>query len=150
MSIKAIYAPERTSVYPIYLGAVTLGFMYIINFTTAQALASEVDSLAAYIWQWSLMLGGALAFYGAMQPRKNYIKANLIEMVGAAMTAAAASVYVVILVASQSINGTPWATVIWITSIIITLIARIRQALKQRALGQVIEDKVTEESRRPS
>lgn len=77
--------PRRSLWSAFYLAALVMGALYLTDVTETRSLASATDGLAAYTWQWTLLVGGAVGLAGNLAPRHHYRTALTAEAAVAAV-----------------------------------------------------------------
>lgn len=124
--------PRRSMWSAVYAAATIMGVLYLTDIAESRSLAGATDGLAAYTWQWSLLLGGVAGLVGNLAPRHHYRHALTIEASGALITAVMAAVYVGFIAFAPATNSIPYATVAWMSSVIVALVGRFFEAFTQR------------------
>ena len=124
--------PRRSLWACFYLAALIIGTLYLADATQARSLAGATDGTAAYSWQWTLFLGGAVGLAGNLAPRHRYRTALTVEAVGALSTAAMVAIYVGVIWLAPATNQPPYATIVWMSAIAVALAGRCVQAFQQR------------------
>lgn len=124
--------PRRSLWAAFYTAATVMGILYLTDVAQSRSLAGATDSLAAYSWQCSLLLGGIAGVVGNLAPRHRYRTALTIEACGALVTAVMASVYVGFIAFAPATNQIPYATVAWMSAVIVALVGRFFEAFTQR------------------
>ena len=124
--------PRRSLWAAFYTAALVMGVLYLTDVAETRSLAGATDSLAAYSWQWSLLLGGAAGLAGNLAPRHHYRNALTIEASGALVTAVMAAIYVGFIAFAPATNQIHYATVAWMTAVIAALAGRFFEAFQQR------------------
>ena len=124
--------PRRSLWATLYLAALVMGALYLADFTQARSLAGATDGTAAYSWQWTLFLGGAVGLAGNLAPRHRYRTALTVEAVGALSTAAMVAIYVGVIWAAPATGQPPYATIVWMSAVAVALAGRAVEAFQQR------------------
>ena len=124
--------PRRSLWSAFYLAALVMGALYLTDVTDARSLAGATDGTAAYSWQWTLFLGGAVGLTGNLAPRHRYRTALTVEAVGALSTAGMVAIYVGVIWLAPATSQPPYATIVWMSAIAFALAGRCVQAFQQR------------------
>lgn len=133
MSTIESYASEKTIAWPIYLGAIVMGTLYITDVTSARALASEADDATAIVWQYCMLIGGVVGLFGARRWFMRVATALTVEMIAIWFVLVATSLYVAVLLLTNTLSSSPWATIVWIgLSLNGVALLRFFQARRQR------------------
>ena len=124
--------PRRSLWSAFYLAALVMGALYLTDVTQARSLAGATDGTAAYSWQWTLFLGGAVGLAGNVAPRHQYRTALTVEAVGALSTAAMVAIYVGVIWLAPATSQPPYATIVWMSAVAVALAGRGVEAFQQR------------------
>ena len=124
--------PRRSLWSAFYLAAVVMGILYLTDIAQTRSLAGATDNAAAYSWQISLLVGGLAGLAGNLAPRHRYRSALTIEASGALVTAAMAAIYVGFVTFAPATNTVPYATVMWMSAVVVALAGRGVEAFQQR------------------
>lgn len=124
--------PRRSLWGCFYLAALVMGALYLTDVTQARSLAGATDGTAAYSWQWTLFLGGAVGLTGNLAPRHRYSTALTVEAVGALSTAGMVAIYVGVIWLAPATQQTPYATIVWMSAVAAGLAGRGVEAFRQR------------------
>lgn len=124
--------PRRSLWSAFYLAALVMGALYLADFTQARSLAGATDGTAAYSWQLTLFLGGAVGLAGNLAPRHRYRTALTVEAVGALSTAAMVVIYVGVIWAAPATSQPPYATIVWVSAVALAITGRAVEAFQQR------------------
>lgn len=124
--------PRRSLWGFLYIAAIIMGALYLTDVAQTRSLAGATDGLAAYTWQWTLFIGGITGLVGNLMPRHHFRIALTVESAGAMSTAIMIAIYVSTL-SSTSIGTTPWATIVWMSSIAAGLAGRVIECMRQRS-----------------
>ena len=124
--------PRRSLWSVFYLAAVVMGVLYLTDIAQTRSLAGATDNAAAYSWQISLLVGGLAGLAGNLAPRHRYRSALTIEASGALVTAAMVAIYVGFVIFAPATNMVPYATIVWMSAVILALAGRGVEAFQQR------------------
>lgn len=124
--------PSRGPWWVFYLAATVMGVMYLTGFTNTLSLAGATDSFAAHVWQWTLLMGGAVALAGNLAPRRHWRWASTAEAAGGASTALMVAVYVSSIAGAPVTTNPPWATIVWMSAVAGILALRAIGVMHQR------------------
>lgn len=124
--------PRRSLWSAFYLAAVVMGVLYLTDIAQTRSLAGATDNAAAYSWQISLLVGGLAGLAGNLAPRHRYRSALTIEASGALVTAAMVAIYVGFVIFAPATNMVPYATIMWMSAVVLALAGRAVEAFQQR------------------
>ena len=124
--------PRRSLWSAFYLAAVVMGILYLTDIAETRSLAGATDNVAAYSWQISLLVGGLAGLAGNLAPRHRYRSALTIEASGALVTAAMVTIYVGFVIFAPATNIVPYATIMWMSAVVLALAGRAVEAFQQR------------------
>ena len=124
--------PRRSLWSAFYLAAVVMGILYLTDIAQTRSLAGATDNAAAYSWQISLLVGGLAGLAGNLAPRHRYRSALTIEASGALVTAAMVAIYVGFVIFAPATNIVPYATIMWMSAVVLALAGRAVEAFQQR------------------
>ena len=124
--------PRRSLWSAFYLAAVVMGALYLTDIAETRSLAGATDNAAAYSWQISLLVGGLAGLAGNLAPRHRYRSALTIEASGALVTAAMVAIYVGFVIFAPATNMVPYATIMWMSAVVLALAGRAVEAFQQR------------------
>ena len=124
--------PRRSLWAFFYLAAVIMGVLYLTDIAETRSLAGATDNAAAYSWQVSLLVGGLAGLVGNVAPRHRYRTALTIEASGALVTAVMVAIYVGFVVFAPATNMTPYATIMWMSAVVLALAGRFIEAFNHR------------------
>ena len=124
--------PRRSLWSAFYLAAVVMGILYLTDIAQTRSLAGATDNVAAYSWQISLLVGGLAGLAGNLAPRHRYRSALTIEASGALVTAAMVAIYVGFVIFAPATNMVPYATIMWMSAVVLALAGRGVEAFQQR------------------
>ena len=124
--------PRRSLWSLLYMAAAIMGILYLTDVAETRSLAGATDGLAAYTFQWTLLAGGLAGLTGNLMPRHAYRHALTIEAAGALATAVMAAIYVGVIAFAPATSNIPYATVVWMSSIVLALAGRFIEAFQQR------------------
>lgn len=124
--------PRRSLWACFYAAGLLMGILYLADVAETRSLAGATDGLAAYSWQWTLTIGGAAGLAGNLAPRHQYRTALTIEAAGALCVAVMAGIYVGVIALAPATSNIPYATVVWMSAIVIALAGRFIEAFQHR------------------
>lgn len=131
--------PNRGPWWVFYAASTVMGVMYLTGFASTLSLAGATDSLAAHVWQWTLLVGGAVALTGSLAPRRLWRTTATMEAAGAMSTALMVAIYVSSLTVHPVSDSRPWTTIVWMSAIVAALALRAVGVMHQRRQAVVIQ-----------
>lgn len=131
--------PSRGPWWAFYTASTLMGTMYLTGLASTLSLAGATDSLAALVWQWTLLAGGTVALAGNLLPRGYWRVAATMEAAGGASTASMVAVYVSSLTFHPVADNPPWTTIVWMSAIVVALALRAVDVMHQRRRAVALE-----------